>query len=166
MGALRLNFQDKCGKGYISIDIDICMAKEKICKKHGLQPISKYYYSKTEKRFRCKLCVRKVVKTYEKKNKKKTIERFRRYRAEQRMKALQHYSGSDVPFCACCNEKFIEFLVLDHKNGDGAEHRREVGHHSMYQWAIKNNYPPMFRVLCFNCNNSFGIYGRCPHQTL
>lgn len=79
------------------------------------------------------------------------------------MEVLQHYSGSENPYCACCKEDIIEFLVLDHKDGGGNAHREEVGA-NMVWFARANNYPPIFRVLCWNCNSCMGMYGHCVHE--
>jgi hypothetical protein len=73
---------------------------------------------------------------------------------------INHYGGC----CACCGEKQLEFLAIDHVDQSGAKHRRKVGSgHRFYNWLKKNNYPLGFRVLCFNCNWALGIYGYCPH---
>lgn len=74
---------------------------------------------------------------------------------------LDHYGGH----CACCGEGAFEFLALDHINNDGQAHREEVGSGArMVEWIIKNDYPPIFRVLCHNCNQARGYYGACPHE--
>ena len=66
---------------------------------------------------------------------------------------LTYYSGG-TPKCSLCGETQFEFLALDHVNGDGAEHRREVGQ-GPYQLRDlqKRGYPQGFRVLCHNCNH-------------
>lgn len=81
---------------------------------------------------------------------------------------LDHYGRQ----CQCCGEIHIEFLSLDHKNGDGAEHRRqfyrEHGHKLegslFYRWLIANQFPDNFQTLCMNCNAAKGWHGRCPHE--
>src|SRR5215469_14892323 len=74
-----------------------------------------------------------------------------------KLASLQHYSQSEIPFCACCGEKQLEFLTIDHINGDGRKHRREAGVGShLYAWPVRNNFPDGFQVLCFNCNCSKG----------
>jgi hypothetical protein len=69
--------------------------------------------------------------------------------------------------CQCCGENRIEFLSIDHINGDGAQERRRLditaGSH-FYYWLRNNNYPNGYRVLCHNCNSSLGFYGYCPHK--
>lgn len=91
--------------------------------------------------------------------------RTKRQHDARRLKALQHYSGADVPFCACCGESQVEFLALDHINGGGARHRRGgQSASSIALWVQRHGFPPGFQVLCHNCNLAKGFYGVCPHQ--
>lgn len=77
--------------------------------------------------------------------------------------ALEHYGKQ----CDCCNEIEKEFLGIDHINGGGTKHRKELKNKSnIYRWVCKNNYPKEFRILCHNCNLSLGFYGYCPHKKL
>lgn len=82
--------------------------------------------------------------------------------AALKLKALQHYSGSMIPSCACCHATELEFLTFDHINGGGSQHRKTVK--DMAWWLNKEGFPPGFRVLCLNCNGALGFYGYCPHQ--
>jgi hypothetical protein len=77
--------------------------------------------------------------------------------------AFNAYGGAK---CACCDETSIEFLTIDHINGHGNDHRRQIGGsgYKTYQWLKKNAYPSGFRVLCFNCNSARGAFGYCPHE--
>jgi len=69
--------------------------------------------------------------------------------------------------CTCCGEGIMEFLTIDHIDGGGKEHRKEIGMgNKIYHWLYKEAYPPGFQVLCFNCNCAKGIYGKCPHGNL
>lgn len=81
-----------------------------------------------------------------------------------RMQALVAYSGNP-PKCQCpgCPESHIEFLTVDHIHGDGAKHRRQIKNGNIYRWLRINKYPPGFRILCMNCNFSYGKRGYCPH---
>lgn len=83
----------------------------------------------------------------------------------KRLKALQYYSQSQVPYCQCCGETTQEFLVFDHIQGGGNKHRQTIGKRDLVYWLHKNNFPPGFRVLCYNCNCSLGFRGYCPHQS-
>lgn len=81
---------------------------------------------------------------------------------------LDHYGRK----CACCKDAHIEFLSIDHKNGGGAEHRREHFERTgqqlvgavLYRWIIKNNFPSSLQVLCMNCNTAKSWHGKCPHE--
>ncbi len=67
--------------------------------------------------------------------------------------------------CACCGETIAEFLALDHPNNDGASHRAAVGEGTkIYMDVKRRGFPPEFRLLCHNCNQSRGYYGYCPHD--
>lgn len=65
--------------------------------------------------------------------------------------------------CACCGLRDREFLSIDHIDGGGNEHRREIGG-KFYKWLRKQGYPPGFRTLCHNCNQARAILGYCPHE--
>ena len=80
----------------------------------------------------------------------------------RREKVLAYYGGA----CVCCGETQVEFLAIDHVNGDGKKHREEMGSKNggkIYLWLIRHNFPDGFQVLCHNCNMSKGFYGYCPH---
>ena len=83
-----------------------------------------------------------------------------------RIEVFSHYCKSDAPFCQCCGDTTNEFLTIDHIEGGGNKHRKEINRRgsSIYRWLRQNRYPAGFRVLCMNCNHSFGHYGYCPHQ--
>ena len=66
--------------------------------------------------------------------------------------------------CRCCGETEVKFLVLDHVNNGGNEHRRQIGYHDIWRWAKRNNYPPLFQLLCANCNIAKAHFGICPHS--
>jgi hypothetical protein len=82
-----------------------------------------------------------------------------------KLDAFNAYGGAK---CACCGEDELVFLTLDHIEENGAEHRKELGGRNcgstaQYRWLKKNDYPPGFQVLCFNCNVA-KYRGGCPHQ--
>ena len=91
---------------------------------------------------------------------------YKTHTKQLRTLVLFHYGGNP-PKCFCCGENNTEFLCIDHINGNGNKHRREIkssGGSHFYRWLVRNNYPPGFRVLCHNCNMSISCYGYCPHQ--
>lgn len=93
-------------------------------------------------------------------------EKFKRSAFRRKYRVLSHYSNGTL-VCACCGESYIEFLTLDHIEGNGAQHRKELGipggGHVFYGYIEKENYPPGYRVLCYNCNCALGFMGYCPH---
>jgi len=75
---------------------------------------------------------------------------------------IEAYGGE----CACCGEKHLEFLTIDHTDGSGAEHRRQMGKGRKIYADLKSQGFPKdrYRCLCLNCNIALGFYGYCPHQ--
>ena len=100
-----------------------------------------------------------------KNNPKKYKEQKRRSHWNIKVKTLKHYGGEN-PKCACCGEKEIKFLTIDHINNNGAKHRKELkkSGYNFYYWLKRNKYPSEYQVLCFNCNIAKGLYGKCPHN--
>ena len=105
------------------------------------------------------------MKVWRAKNKHKTQEYEKIQRAKTRKIVLEHYGGIP-PKCACCGEGQMEFLCIDHINNDGSNHRKRIGITSghLASWIIKNKFPELFQILCHNCNNAKGFYGKCPHK--
>jgi len=96
---------------------------------------------------------------YLKRKRKSTNQR----RREVFLEALKVYGG-DPPRCYCCGETIVMLLGLDHIEGGGTKHRREVTTR-MYEWAKRNNWPKIFRVACHSCNLGAHLNGgTCPHQ--
>lgn len=74
---------------------------------------------------------------------------FVKYNLNKKQKVISHYSHGTMK-CALCNENRIYALVIDHIDGGGCEHLKNVG--NIYTWLIKNNYPDGYQVLCQNHN--------------
>lgn len=90
----------------------------------------------------------------------------KRIYTEYKQKVFEHY-GTE---CACCGEKNLLFLSLDHINNDGNVHRQAVygkngrGGLKMYKWLIANDFPDDIQILCYNCNIGKHLNGGiCPH---
>lgn len=67
--------------------------------------------------------------------------------------------------CSCCGEFHIEFLTLDHINGQKRGKRNKEPYLVAYSKAVQEFNPKEYRTLCMNCNHSLGTKGYCPHQT-
>lgn len=89
--------------------------------------------------------------------------RVRVYWQRQRQEVLDAYGRE----CACCGEDIEEFLSIDHMDGSGAAHRKELGMKGggqFYGWLRREGFPEGFQTLCMNCNHAKGHYGKCPHN--
>jgi len=107
-----------------------------------------------------------LAKHPERRRKKNSKEYRREYAKKLKILVLTHYSGNP-PKCQCCSETRIEFLGIDHKNGEGNKHRTEIGVKAgthFYLWLKRNNFPAEYQGLCHNCNMSKGFFGYCPHE--
>ena len=73
--------------------------------------------------------------------------------------------------CACCSEKEVMFLTIDHKNNDGHRDRTQNGKwrismRAFYGNIIRDGYPDSYQTLCMNCQWGKRINnGVCPHQS-
>jgi len=89
------------------------------------------------------------------------------YSQNLRVEVFTHYCGG-TPHCQCpgCKVTFIEFLQLDHIEGNGAAHRKAnnlgTGGARLWRWVRDNGYPPGFQVLCRNCNGAKFNRLTCP----
>jgi len=78
-----------------------------------------------------------------------------------RAQVLEHYGT----VCACCGT--TDDLTIDHINGDGQEHRKELFGSTkaqpaaFYRWLVRSGFPDGFQTLCRLCNSSKGQGGRC-----
>jgi len=87
-------------------------------------------------------------------------ERIRVFKVMQRQEVFTHYGNGK---CACvrCGFDDIRALSIDHINGGGNEHRRELqaarpSHRGMggtdfYRWLKQHDYPEGYQTLCMNC---------------
>jgi len=85
-------------------------------------------------------------------------------RDKVRKEVLINYGG-DSPACACCAEKELDLLTIDHITPCGRKGRKKQGNGSaLYHRLRKQAFPKGYRVLCMNCNFAIGVFGYCPHK--
>lgn len=80
--------------------------------------------------------------------------------AQLKSEMVAAYGGQ----CACCGEKELAFLSLDHIGGGGYDDRKQVGSGGIYRRLRGAGWPKEgYRILCMNCQ--FGTRGGkvCPH---
>lgn len=130
--------------------------------------------------FYCKLCLMKENNKYYSNNKKKFNAYYREYwnknkfirgpmnkeYSRQRYRELRKEVfdglGGETPSCVCCGESELLFLSIDHKNGGGREHRKNLSS-IKYLESILGDLSK-YQLLCHNCNMTKGLYGQCPHK--
>lgn len=107
---------------------------------------------------------------YYKQNKSKIIKYQKSYitiNGPKYRKIVFDYYGNG---CVCCKEKELSFLTIDHISNDRGKDIYKNGKRItgifLYKKIIKNNFPNIYQILCWNCN--WGKYknnGICPHQS-
>lgn len=87
-------------------------------------------------------------------------------------RAKQEFIDAMGGICEClgCGNSFFEHLTLDHIHGrENSAEDNKKGRYGQrtYAQARREGYPrDKYRLLCWNCNSSRGIYGFCPHERL
>lgn len=94
----------------------------------------------------------------------KTNTRSRLSKANLKEDVISHYGGK----CACCGIVYLPALCIDHIEGNGNKHRKQLGGNNsfnIYGWLKKQGHPPGYQVLCWNCNAVKSFNGTCtiPH---
>ena len=85
----------------------------------------------------------------------------KKYRAAIKQETFKAYGGV---ICSCCKITEIEFLTLDHMEGNSWRNYKWRAGDKLYLELRRANYPPGFQVLCFNCNIArYNNGGICPH---
>ena len=96
-------------------------------------------------------------------------EQFRAYGRTSTRRLREEVIAMHGGKCACCGEREMVFLGLDHIGGGGGAHRRSLasrgGWKAIYS-DLRRSGPrrDLFRVLCRNCNFATWALGYCPHH--
>jgi len=153
----------KCYKCDVPSDAYLC----KPCLKKTTDSQKNRYQERLKNGF-CSRCGK--VKTSANSSCEQCLDKKRKEHLRKKIKVIDYYGK----VCQCCSEKILAFLTIDHMNGGGNTHRREIGGHSgkkphanskLYGWLIRNNFPTGYQTLCFNCNTGKWMNGdTCPHQ--
>lgn len=96
---------------------------------------------------------------------KPTLERLKRMRNALKAEVLLGYGGA----CTCCGEREPAFLAVDHIDGGGNKHRKnlKLKGEGFYKWVIANGFPKTLQILCHNCNWAKHVNGGvCPHKRI
>lgn len=77
--------------------------------------------------------------------------RWRELRENRKIIVFQYYTNGYMK-CELCEIDDIDVLTIDHINGGGNKHRKEMIESSLITHLIKKNFPEGYRILCRNCN--------------
>lgn len=74
------------------------------------------------------------------------------HRYEVKVEVLTHYGGGKLE-CVQCGFNGVRALSIDHINGGGNQHKRELGYNNQqfYRWLRREGFPTGFQTLCMNC---------------
>lgn len=122
----------------------------------------------TKNRSSCGRCLSAKKEKYNN-DPKYTLAAVKKRREELRREVFSKYDDhgrSSGPSCRCCRETEPVFLTIDHVNGGGNKHRREIGQGgtALHRWLKRNGFPDGFQILCWNCNFAKHVRSRCPHK--
>lgn len=104
---------------------------------------------------------RERARRYREAHREEINKKARVRRESERAAVFAHYGEQ----CACCGS--TEKLTIDHVNGGGEQHRRELfgtgraAGSVMYGWLVRQHFPEGFQVLCLSCNASKKESPRC-----
>ena len=95
---------------------------------------------------------KKYNKIYRKIHHQQLKEKGKKRREHIKKIILDHYSNGTM-ICKKCGFNDIRALTIDHINGGGSSHRRELRAKgwNFYSKLIKDGYPDDYQVLCMNC---------------
>lgn len=113
---------------------------QRLCKPCHRQEVMDAYYKNPDR-------VKIAAKKWAAKHPEERREITARHRESLRNKVYDHYGRE----CKKCGERIQDFLTIDHANGGGNAHRKQISR-MIFRWLIKHNFPSGFRVLCANCN--------------
>lgn len=79
--------------------------------------------------------------------------RFYHQKARIKLKTeVLSYYGHGILACVHCGFNDLDCLSIDHINGGGNQHAKEVGRGMhMWYWLRNNDYPDGYQTLCMNC---------------
>lgn len=90
-------------------------------------------------------------KVYYAANKDALLGKSRALDLSNKTACINMYSNGEA-CCAWCRNARLDVLCLDHIANNGAEDRKVNTSGVIYRRLQKNDYPPGFQVLCYNCN--------------
>lgn len=89
------------------------------------------------------------------------------WRVELKKEVLTHY-GEGALSCVTCGESRVDCLSIDHINGGGASHRKELNAYGyrFYKRLKRDNYPDGYQTLCMNCQFIKAVSDRAKYKEI
>ncbi len=119
------------------------------CLKEGVRITAGKYYKEHKE----EVLVKESIQ--HKNNRNRIRQNRHKYLMKLKYEVLTHYSGRGVPSCVKCGEDDLRCLTIDHINGNGAEHRKNLGNNktgkNFYPTLRTQGYPEGYQTLCMNC---------------
>ena len=124
---------------------------------HRLSPPSKYCCRQCyhEDRYLGAICNHNECDTpVSKLSKSGYCKKHRGFADYQKHKAILYKELGDK--CACCGERDLMFLTVDHVNNDGGKLRKQKSAHARPHLMLKlhRENPGSLQLLCMNCNHA------------
>ena len=137
-------------KEYLQKNKEILNLKSNIYRKNHLKEDAK---RSSEYRKRHPEKVKEALRLNHLKNREYRNKKSKEEQASLKLETFKKYSDGNSPTCEICKESDLAFLTLDHVRGRKAEgHSTSFSGHKLWRHLRKQNYPPGYQVLCWNCN--------------
>ena len=151
------------GREYRQKNRDAILAQKRVYRQENPAAVSasgrKYYVANRERRLA-------QNRAYWLANRDSLLVHQRQYSKESRRAKKAELYAAYGNACACCGERREEFLTIDHINGGGRAHRKQLPNQSaLYADIRRQGFPKdRYRLLCCNCNAATSGGRTCPHQ--
>lgn len=96
-------------------------------------------------------------------HREETLRKMKEHYQALKREVLSYYCNKSSPECIICKEKRLACLSIDHINGGGKQHRKDikVEGQRFYLWLKKQGFPEGYQTLCMNCQWVKNLEGKC-----
>jgi len=89
-------------------------------------------------------------KKWQQNHRKQALAHGKKSREKVKREVISHYS-QDKSCCQKCGLNDMRALTIDHIEGGGNRHKKEIKKTYIYYWLREHNYPIGYQVLCMSC---------------
>ena len=132
------------------------MIQQKVCPKcKKTKDVSEFFRNKSRRdgtSYACKQCKLIGDKAYYTKHRKEIQAVTNDTKVSKRLGLLAYYGNGKLA-CVLCGEEDPRCLSIDHINGGGNKHRKQLGSYGIdfTNYLIQSGLPSGYRTLCMNC---------------